>query len=405
MGGIAEFVHFARNNNKVHKDDLKDDGAPTLQIVHYRDKESTNILFAQYNSREEFEAGRQKSIFPSVPSYLDLAPHDDFDTPSGLVSIEYNGEEVIFTANKIGATGWLPRFTVAGRVPLRLLKEANVLAIKRGKNAYIDCVLKEGGGGKYEYQFVVTWPRIQRQETQYFPEEQQTMYFPEEQQTMYFPEAEQQEEEPLEKPLEDEKTDTTLPYTPAADKDAGDKLGSDATTPRDNGAAASGASGASVFQYKVDTDVVPHAVYMTEFKAFVSDPANAKTVAQWKSDAELHAAAAETKKVFAGKCLAFVMKQFKDAMTDAAVASAVETRMQTHNENLTKPLTKKEKKDAAEAAEDEKRKSKKAGKAPRRCFAAAAGKKPRAAGKKPEAAGKKRKAALESSYKDSSDTE
>jgi hypothetical protein len=379
MGGIAEFVHFDRNNNKVHKDDLKDDRAPTLQIMHYHDKEATNVLFAQFNSREKFEAGRQKSIFPSIPSYVDLAPHTDFDTPSGLVSIEYNGEDVIFTAIKIGLPKWLPRFTVAGGSPLILLKEANVFVIKRGKDAYIDCVLKEGGDGKFEYQFAVTWPRIQRQQTQYFPEEQQTLYFPEAQQTQYFPAS----EEPLEKPLEEEKTDATLPYT--ADKDVGDKLGSEATTPRDAGAAASG------FQWKMDTAAVSPAAWMTPFKAHITDPANLGTVTQWQTEAQASAGDADNKKTFAGKCLAFVMKQFKTTMEGADAKSAVDARMQTHNEKLTKPPTKKEKKDAAEAAEDEKRKSKKVGKAPRK--------------KRQAASGKKRKAVSESSYVDSSDTD
>jgi hypothetical protein len=137
---------------------------------------------------------------------------------------------------------------------------------------------------------------------------------------------------------------------------------------------------------------------MTPFKAFVSDQANAETVGQWKSDAELHAAAAETKKVFAGMCLAFVMKQFKVAMTDAAVAGAVEARMQAHNATLTRPLTKKEKKDAADekaAEEEEKRKSKKG-------FKRTAGKQRTPAAKKPKAPAKTRKAAADSSSSSSS---
>jgi len=390
MGGIAEFVHFDRNNNKVHKDDLKDDRAPTLQIVHYHDKGDTNILFAQWNNPQKFEAGRQKSLFPSAPSYVDLAPHDDFTTPSDLVSFEYDGEAVIFTANKIGAKGWLPRFTVAGVAPVLLLKDANVHVIKRGKDTFIDCVLKEGGDGECQIQFVFTWPTIQRQQTQYFPEGPQTQYFPEAPQTQYFPAS----EEPLEKPLEDDKTDTTLPYTAAADKDVGDKLGSEATTPRDAGAAASG------FQWKMDTAAVSPEAWMTPFKAHITDPANLGTVTQWQTEAQASAGGADNKKTFAGKCLAFVMKQFKTTMEGADAKSAVDVRMQTHNEKLTKPPTKKEKKDAAEAAEEEKRKSKK-GKGVKRT----AGKQRIPAGKKPKPSAKKHKPAAADSSSSSSESE
>ena len=82
---------------------------------------------------------------------------------------------------------------------------------------------------------------------------------------------------------------------------------------------------------------------MSAFKAYTTDPLNQEAVAQWQKDAQAHAGAAESKKAFAGKCLAFVMKNFNVAMKDAAAKTTVEDRMEAHNNNLTKPLTKKEK--------------------------------------------------------------
>jgi hypothetical protein len=384
MGGIADKC-LERNNNKVQEDGLHDGAAPTLEIVSYLDNVPTQLLCAQINRRGRFDAGRKQTTDPSGPNDLDLASPTDFKTPSGLVSFEYTVDgNVIFQAKKVGAKNWHPSYTVADGTPLH--KEQKVLVIAPGKDTKITCVLIDGEQGDYKIDFSFTWPKLKRTTTKYHRA------------------AASLEDEKPEKPEKPEQE--TLPYEAEGGKVPDTKLDSEATTPRDAGASASGASGASGFQYKVDTAEVPQAAWMTPFKAFVSDQANAETVGQWKSDAELHAAAAETKKVFAGMCLAFVMKQFKVAMTDAAVASAVEARMQAHNENLTKPPTKKEKKEAAEeAAEEEKRKSKK-GKGMKRT----AGKQRKPAGKKKKggASDKKKKAAASdssSSYQDSSDTD
>ena len=382
MGGIAESVFFDTNNNKVHDDGLQDDRAPEVEVVHYLNKLATRVMYAQLNSRDKFEAGRQPSMFPSAPSYLDLAAHTDFTTARSLVSFEYDGAGVIFTAKKIGPPGWLPKFTVGGGAPL--VVNDNVLVIERGKNTYITCVLMEGEDGDCTYDFIFTWPKrmLERNETKFFPAAPSS-----------------KDDEKDDEKHDEKKEERTLPYTPA------DKLDSEATTPRDAGA------GASKFQWKFETTPVAEGSWLSGFKAYVTDPLNQGAVAQWQEDAQTYAGGAENKRTFQGKCLAFVMKSFKTAMTDAAVKAAVEARMDVHNKNLKKPPTKKEKKEAAEA---EKPKSKKANKSPRKPAAAGSKRKPASKKRKAETKTKKRKAEASDSskssdssesYKDSSETE
>ena len=65
MGGIAESDFFDANNTKLHKDvpdDQDDNGAPTLQILCYRDAECTEIANAKLNHTEPLELGRKKSL-------------------------------------------------------------------------------------------------------------------------------------------------------------------------------------------------------------------------------------------------------------------------------------------------------------------------------------------------------
>ena len=375
MGGIAESVFFDTNNNKVHDDGLQDDRAPEVEVVYYLNNLATRVMYAQLNSRDKFEAGRQPSMFPSAPSYLDLAAHTDFTTGRSLVSFEYDGAGVIFTAKRIGPPGWLPKFTVGGGAPL--VVDDNVLVIERGKNTYITCVLMEGEDGDCTYDFIFTWPKrmLERNETKFFPAA---------------PSSKQ-----------DEKHDEKKEERPPADK-----LDSEATTPRDAGA------GASKFQWKFETTPVAEESWLSGFKAYVTDPLNQGAVAQWQEDAQTYAGDAENKKAFQGKCLAFVMKSFKTAMTDAAVKAAVQARMEAHNKNLSKPPTKKEKKDAAEAekeaAEAEKPKSKKADKSPRKPAAAGSKRRPASKKRKAETKTKKRKGEASdssSSFVDTSETD
>ena len=384
MGGMVDSEFLERNNFKVQEVGLFDSAAPSVEVIAYIDTLATQVLCAQLTRHDVFEAGRQLSKCPSPPGYVDLASATDWSTPRNLVSFQYTVEgNVIFTAKRIGNQGWLPRFTVADGTPLN--QEQNELVIASGKDTHITCVLIEGDHGDHTIDFVFIWPKRQAAQSL------------ERQSTQFFPAASSSEDDP------------TFPYTPAADM-----LGSEATTPRDakEGASgapgASGASGASGFQWRVDTTAPCEKTYMTPFKAHVMQQANAETVTQWQTDALAHAVTAENKKTFAGMCLAFVMKQFKVAMTDPAVKSTVEARMQTHNATLTKPLTKKEKKDKAEEEKQNAKKAasgKKAGKRRSEKAKTSASDGPVRKKGKAGAAKKGKASASESSYQDSSDSD